>query len=70
MLEASNDSSAWLVAPNSSVINELFIDSFHALYNIQIDNLHTQELFDTGASINASFIVPYNILKCYPPTEK
>ena len=23
------------------------------LYNIQIGNLHTQELFDTGASINA-----------------
>ena len=35
------------------VINEVFIDGFHALYNIQIDNLHTQALFDTNTSINA-----------------
>ena len=39
--------------PDMAVINEVFIDSFHVLYNIQIGNLHTQALFDTGASINA-----------------
>ena len=53
MLEDSGDSPAWLATPNTSVINEVFIDGFHALYNIQVYNLHTQALFDTGASINA-----------------
>ena len=53
MLKDSDDSSAGLVAPNASIINEVFIDGFHALYNIQIYNLHTQVLFDTGTSINA-----------------
>ena len=52
MLEDSDNSSAWLAAPNASVINEVFIDGFHALYNIQIDNLHTLALFDTGTPIN------------------
>ena len=31
----------------------MFIDGFHALYNIHISNTCTQALFDTGASINA-----------------
>ena len=53
MLEDLDDSSAWLATPNTSVINEVFIEGFHALYNIQVYNLHTQALFDTGSSINA-----------------
>ena len=53
MLEDSDDSSASLATPNTSITNEVFIEGFHALYNIQVYNLHTQALFDTGASINA-----------------
>ena len=54
MLEDSDDSSAWLVSSSVlSIINEVFIDDFHALYNIHISNMCTQALFDTGASINA-----------------
>ena len=52
MLEDSDDSSVWLATPNTSVINEVFIDGFHALYNVQVYNIHTQALFNTGASIN------------------
>ena len=52
MMEDSDDSSAWLVASNEAIITEVFIDGFHALYNIQIGNLHTHALFNTGTSIN------------------
>ena len=53
MLDNSDDSSAWLVSSSDlPVINEVFIDGFHALYNIHISNTCTQALFDTGASIN------------------
>ena len=63
MLEDSDDSSAWLAAPNASVINKVFIDGFHVLYNIQVDNLHTQALFDTGASISAISLKSYNSMQ-------
>ena len=53
MLEDSDDSSAWLVPPNASVINEVFIEGFHAVHNVHVYNIHTQALFNTGASINA-----------------
>ena len=36
---------------------------FHALYNIQIDNLHTQALLDTGASINAISLTFYSSMQ-------
>ena len=53
MLEDSDDSSVWLVSSSElSVTNEVFIDGFHALYNIHISNMCTQALFDTGASVN------------------
>ena len=74
MMEDSDDSSAWLATPNKAVINEVFIGSFHVLYNIQIGNLCTQALFDTGASINTKSFKFYSsmqqYLKCYPPAEK
>ena len=57
-----------------AVINEVFIDGFHALYNIQIGNLHTQALFDTGASINAISFKFYSSmqqhLKMLPTSRK
>ena len=46
------------------VINEVFIDGFHAMYNIQVDNLHTWALFHTGTSINAIS------LKFYSPMQQ
>ena len=75
MLEDSKNSSAWLATPNTSVINEVFIDSFHALYNIQVYNLHTQALFLIQVhplmQFHLSFTGPCsNRLNCYPPTEK
>ena len=42
MLEVSDDSSAWLISSSVlSVINKVFIDGFHALYNIHISNVYT-----------------------------
>ena len=74
MLEDSDDSSAWLVAPNTSVINEVFIDGFHALYNMQINNLHIQAPFDTGASVNTISLKFYSSmqhhLKMLPTSRK
>ena len=63
MLEDSDDSSALLAAPNASVINEVFIDGFQALHNIQKDNLHTQALFDTGTSINTISLKFYSSMQ-------
>ena len=60
MVEDSDDSSAWLVPTDEVVINEVFIDGFHALYKVQISNLQTQAQFDTGASINAMSFKFYN----------
>ena len=37
---------------HEAIINEVFIEGFHALYKIQIGELHTAALFHTGASIN------------------
>ena len=45
------------------MINEVFIDGFHVLYNIQIDNLHTQALFDAGTSINAISLKFYSSMQ-------
>ena len=45
------------------MINEVFIDGFYVLYNIQINNLHIQVLFDTGASINAISLKFYSSLQ-------
>ena len=74
MMKDSDDSSAWLVAPNEAVINEVFIEGFHVLYNTQIGNLHTQALFDTGTSINAISIKFYSSmqqhLKILPTSRK
>ena len=36
---------------------------FHTLYNIQVYNLHTQALFDTGASINAISLKFYSSMQ-------
>ena len=63
MLEDSDDSSAGLATPNALVINEVFIDGFHALYNKQVNNLHTQALFDTGTSINAISLKFYSSIQ-------
>ena len=74
MLEDSDDSSAWLAALNALVINEVFIDGFNALYNIQKDNLHTQALFDMGSSINAIsvkfYISMHQHVKLLPTNRK
>ena len=37
---------------NEAIINKVFIEGFHALYKVQIGQLHTATLFDTGTSIN------------------
>ena len=63
MLEDSDDSSAWLVPPNTSVINEVFIEGFHTLYNAQVYNMHIQALFDTCASINAISLKFYSSIQ-------
>ena len=38
---------------DQAIINEVFIEGFHALYKIQIGELKTSTLFNTGASIIA-----------------
>ena len=53
MLEDSDDSSAWLALLATSLIYEVFIEGFHAIYNIQAYDTYIKALFDTGASINA-----------------
>ena len=53
MLEDSDDSSVWLALLATSVINEVFIEGFHAIYNIQVYDTQVKALFDTGASIDA-----------------
>ena len=63
MLEDTDDSSAWLAAPNALVINEVFIVGFHAVYNIQVDNLHTHALFDMDTSINAISLKFYSSME-------
>ena len=42
-----------------SVINEVFIEGFHTIYNILVYNTQVKSLFDTGASINAVFFKFY-----------
>ena len=63
MLEDSDDSSTWLATPKTSVINEVFIEGFHSLNNIQVYNLHTQALFGTGVSINAISLKFYSSMQ-------
>ena len=62
------------VASNEAIINEVFINGFHALYNIQIGKLHTKALFNTGASINAISFKFYSSmqqhLKMLPTSRK
>ena len=53
MVEDSDDSSVQLVPPNPSIINKVFIEAFHTVYNVHVYNINTQALFHTGASINA-----------------
>ena len=55
MAKDSDDMSACLDNPptNEAVINEVFIEGLHALYKVQLGELHTATLFNTGASINA-----------------
>ena len=61
-LEELDNSSAWLVTTNTSQINEVFTEGFHTLYNVQVYNLHTQALFDTGGSINAISLKFYSCM--------
>ena len=51
MAEDTNDMSTWLDDPSTdqAINNEVFIEGFHALYKIQIGELKTGTLFDTGA---------------------
>ena len=53
MLEDTDDSSVSLAPLNTTVINEVFIEGFHTIYNIQVYNTQVQALFNTSASINA-----------------
>ena len=55
MCEDTNDTSNCLHGPqtNTAIVNEVFIEGFLALYKVQICQLKTAVLFDTGASINA-----------------
>ena len=55
MTEDANDTSDWLDGPpaDADIVNEVFIEGFHALYKVQIGQLKTATLFDTDASINA-----------------
>ena len=56
------------------MINEVFIEGFHALYKVQIGKLHTQTLFNTGISINAILFKFYSTiqqqLKILPTSRK
>ena len=54
MTEDANNTSNWLGDPqaDTAIVDEVFIEGFHALYKIQICELKTAVLFDTGASIN------------------
>ena len=74
MLEDSDDSSAWLALLATSGINEVFIEGYHTIHNIQVYDTYIKALFDTGASINAlsfKFLVTYsNMLHCYLPAVK
>ena len=53
MCENADDMSDWLHGPQAAIINEVFIEGFHALYKVQIGQLKPAALFDTEASINA-----------------
>ena len=55
MCEEEGEVSYQLQDPHTDVatINKLFIEGFHALYHLQIGELKTTALFDTGTSINA-----------------
>ena len=50
-----SEASDWLHNPHTdtTTINELFIEGFHALYHVQIGGLKVAGLFDMGTSINA-----------------
>ena len=63
MVKDSDDSSARLVPTDEAIINEVFIDGFHVLYKVQIGELQTQALFDTGTSINAISFKFYNTMQ-------
>ena len=54
MTEDDDDTSSWLDDPpaDQAIINEVFIKGFHTLYKIQIGELKTVALFDTGTLIN------------------
>ena len=54
MCEDVNDMSDWLHGPqaDTAIVNEVFIEGFHALYKVQIGEIKTAALFDTGASTN------------------
>ena len=55
MTKNTNDTSSWLDGSHAAqaIINEVFIEGFHVLYKIEIGELQTAALFDTGAFINA-----------------
>ena len=55
MCEDANDMLDGLHGPqaDTAIINEVFIEGFHALYKVQIGQLKTAALIDTGALIKA-----------------
>ena len=55
MSKDANDMSSWLhgLQADTAIVSEIFIEGFHALYNIQIGEQEVAALFGTGASINA-----------------
>ena len=74
--EEEGEVSDWLQNPHIDVatINKLFMGGFHALYHLQIGELKTAALLDTGASINAIsskfFRSLYQQLKIIPTNRK
>ena len=55
------------------MISEVFIESFHALYKVQIGELHTDALFNTGALVNEisfKFYSKMQWLKILPTSRK
>ena len=55
MCEDVKDTSDWLhgLQLDTAIVNEMFIEGFHTLYNVKMGELKVAALFDTGASINA-----------------
>ena len=74
--EDADDMSNWLhgLHADTTIVNEIFIEGFHALYYIQIGELKVAALFDTGSSINTIssefFTSLWHQLKVIPMNKK